>query len=281
VTTPDLSSLTEFLASAPSGFGLPWWAWAATGGTLTALSASVTRRRNVRSRRRVAALEQDLDAAQARGRTMVEATLTPLADHLAALVAADIPQQRVELRGESIHRALRAAEALIDPRIARICWFELVNGQRRSLHPRAHSGRAAGPTTVFAEGTPAGDEVLAALDRGEARYCADVSATAPAGWDREAGRDYQAFVAVPVTSGTQCHGMLTLDSCDAADVTADDVAWLGLVARLLAAALSIEPAARTVVLPAARLASAGLGTRPGRPVPRQRTARHIVGPDAR
>ncbi|MFZ0161323.1 MAG: hypothetical protein WAL50_20010, partial [Kineosporiaceae bacterium] len=170
MTPPDLSSFTEFLASASGGFGLPWWAWATTGGTLTALSASVTRHRGVRSRRRVAALEQDLDATRARNRTMVEATLTPLADHLAALVAADGPQQRVELRGESIDRALRAAGALIDARIARICWFELVSGQRRSLHPRAHTGRGAGPTTVFAAGTPAGDEVLAALDRGEARY---------------------------------------------------------------------------------------------------------------
>ncbi len=122
--------------------------------------------------------EQEIAATQTRLRTALAEAFTPLAAHLGDLAASgdgdQRTDQRTDLRAETIDRALLAAEHLIDGERARICWFELITGRQRtqrqrSLHPRRHVGRMEPPTTVFVEGTLAGDEVFAALDRGTHR----------------------------------------------------------------------------------------------------------------
>lgn len=272
--------LSDLYASAATGFGLPWWAWAASGGTVALASAGLSRRSVAANRRRLHAAEQEAAASQTRLRTALNEAFTPLASHLGDLAAAGAGDQRTDLRGETIDRALLAAEHLIDGERARICWFELITGRQRtqrqrSLHPRRHVGRMEPPTTVFVEGTLAGDEVFAALDRGASRRHTDVEAAPPAGWDPAAGRSYRAFLSVPVTAGTECFGMFTLDSTDSADVTADDVARLTLLAQLTGAALASQPSARTVVLPAPTAAPVE-APRSRRSLPRPRAPRHVV-----
>ncbi len=276
--------ISDLYASAATGFGLPWWAWAAAGGTVALASTGLGRRTVVANRRRLHVAEQEIAATQTRLRTALTEAFTPLAAHLGDLAASgdgdQRTDQRTDLRAETIDRALLAAEHLIDGERARICWFELITGRQRtqrqrSLHPRRHVGRMEPPTTVFVEGTLAGDEVFAALDRGTPRRHTDVEAAPPAGWDPAAGRSYRAFLSVPVSAGGECFGMLTLDSTDPSDVTADDVARLTLLAQLTGAALASRPSARTVVLPAPTPGTAQT-PRPRRSLPRPRAPRHVI-----
>ncbi len=217
--------LSDLYASATTGFSLPWWSWAVSGGAVALASVGVGRRAVAANRRKLHAAEQEIGASQTRLRTALNEAFTPLASHLDDLAAAcgsgdQRTDLRTDLRGETIDRALLAAEHLIDGERARVCWFDLITGRQRtqrqrSLHPRRHVGRMEPPTTVFVEGTLAGDEVFAALDRGAPRRHTDVEAAPPASWDPAAGRSYRAFLSVPVThAGTECFGMFTLDSTD-------------------------------------------------------------------
>jgi len=218
-----------------------WQVLCLVAGVACVSTSLVITARQARAERRYA---QSCEAAarESRDRTRValQDALAPVTRHLAALITAPATC-RSGLRAQSIDKALHAAVALAGGDRVRACWFRLDDGARRILRPESHLGRSQPPTTIFVEGTPSGDAVFAALDEGIGRFCQDVVKEPPTGWDARVPRAYRSFIAVPVTDGVRCHGMLTLDSLRPDALRGDDVPLMHLLAQMLATAMAIEP----------------------------------------
>lgn len=224
----------------------------AGGALLTLVSVGIPAVEQVRRQRQLLSAEEAARVARARLQTAFNDTLAPVAQQIAKVATATSGERREAMKAQSVSKVLHGAVNLVDADRSRACWFELVAGPPRSLQPRDHAGRAIAPTTVLCEGTPQGDSAFAALDHGEGRYVPDVETSPPAGWDASLSRAYRTFIAVPVTAGSRCFGMLTLDSLQPADLTGDEVPLLRLLADLLADALAIGesplPGGASVVL---------------------------------
>ena len=253
--TAALAAGSTYTAALLAPSGVAPWALAAGGAALTAATIWSGHRDRRRLERRAAQVSMTAAQASERVRRAVDETLVPVAEHLGALAWARDVAGLDALRGTSVDTVLQAASRLPGAGRARACWFELVPGSRpgtRSLHPRRHAGLDTRPTTVFVEGTVAGDAVLHALDDARARFVEDVAAQSPTGWD-DTERSYRTFIAVPVTAAGHCYGMLTVDAARPGDLVLDDVPLVRLMGQLLADALAIgEAAPVSLTLPLTR-----------------------------
>lgn len=198
-----------------------------------ALVQAVEQRRRERERQAAEILAVDT-------RTAMQDALDPIVRQLGRIAVAGGRHERDELREQTVPMVLYSASQLIGPERVRACWFRLhdARGPRR-LRPELSEGRADALRTEFVAGTPSGDSVLALITHNTHRFCADVVAAPPPGWDASRPHEYRTFISVPVVAGTTAFGLLTVDSMLPGDLTEGDVPLLRLLAGLLADAMAI------------------------------------------
>lgn len=234
----------------PETARLDWWIFdAPQRGTLLAAGAGA--QALAVAAPLVLAYREAVEAAAARAaagegelrrQTEINGILTPLASVLGELSELDgrAAAKRAELRGQAKTTVLAGLSNLFgDTARVRACYFQLRGDHpNRRLEPAGNWGKGRPDTTTpFVEGTPAGDESLASLDRGKARYWRrDQPGSPPPGWDN--AKAYTTFISVPVLTKEKVLGMLTIDAPDN-DTFAfpGDVHTVELFARLLAVAL--------------------------------------------
>lgn len=166
--------------------------------------------------------------------------LDPIMRLLGDLAVQPDEGERAKLRAQAVTVVLMSATQLIGAERARACCFRLEEGPPRRLTPTDAFGRAGSPSSVFEEGTEAGDAAIEMVLHDEDRICEDVRTDPPPGWDAGRERDYATFVSVSVMAGDTAYGMLTLDALEPGDLTKDDMRLLRLMAGALAVALSIR-----------------------------------------
>jgi len=212
-----------------------------SGQTLfTGLAFAVPQVRQWRASRAEASAEEREIEARVETRMAINDALDPVLQLLGRMAAARDRAERDIVAAQAVTLVLATASEFIGPARSRACWFHLDPGPPRRLLPTEHAGRAGSPSTLFTEGTVAGDAALALVLAGDALRCDDVERTPPPGWalDREPG--YRTFVAVSVASEGEAFGMLTLDALQPDVLTADDEGLLRLMAALLALALDLR-----------------------------------------
>jgi GAF domain-containing protein len=175
-------------------------------------------------------------------------TLAPFVHALNLMAAESVTARKRSLAG-ALMAGLAAATGLADADRARATIFERrVRGEGEVLSPGPSMGQGDKPRSVFARGTPAGDEVWAAVDTDTTRFCRDVLRYPPAGWASDGPRSYQTFITVPIRTGDRVHGILTLNAPNPGDLTDEDVGVMLVIASLLGAAYALAapvPARRT------------------------------------
>ena len=217
-----------------------YWTWVVVQLVATALVWIVPQVRQLASdARRRTAEQREFDARVEMAVAMNDA-LDPIVGLLGQIAVEPAKRQRNTLRAQAVPLVLATSAALIGPERARACWFELDAGPPRRLVPQQSVGRSGAASTVFEEGTPAGDAALAMVLADDDLLVHDVAAVPPPGWAPDQERDYRCFAAVPVTAGVTAYGMVTLDAPDPGDLSQHDLRLLRLMARSLAVALS-EP----------------------------------------
>ena len=232
IATPVLSTL----ATGEVNWG-NWWFWAlvvASGGTY------VTGRLTTRAaQRRQRAAEESERMARINSRIQIADVLRPLAETLAKMPSLSRTERRQQC--ESMKRGVvDAAAELLGPDRSRAGWFEYHDDRPPWLEPVAElrRGRADPQRTEFVQGTPEGDSALELLESDTTRFCPDVDAEPPPGWDPEAHATYRTFISAGVVAEGRKFGMLTLDALEPGDLTENDVYAMSLLAKLLAAALA-------------------------------------------
>jgi hypothetical protein len=192
---------------------------------------SIEQRRRERERQAAEIVAVDM-------RVAMNDALDPIVRQLGRIGTAG-RRERDELRQQTIPMVLYSASLLIGPDRVRACWFRLHNwrGPRR-LRPELSEGRADALRTEFVEGTPSGDSVFELLTHNTHRFCEDVLASPPPGWDPKHPHEYRTFISVPVVAGNTAFGLLTVDSLLPGDLTEGDVPLLRLLAGLLADAMA-------------------------------------------
>jgi hypothetical protein len=226
-----MAALASILAGTSHGSARVWWIVANLVAVASAVVAqAIEQRRRERERQAAEAVAVDM-------RVAMNDALDPIVRQLGK-IAVSGRRERDELREQTVPMVLYSAALLIGPDRVRACWFRLDEGSPRALRPVLHEGRAGGPRTTFVEGTAAGDSVLELLRTNSHRFCEDVRAAPPPGWNPTHPHDYQTFLAVPVVAGTRAFGLLTVDSLVTGDLTEGDVPLLRLLAGLLADALA-------------------------------------------
>ena len=106
--------------------------------------------------------------------------------------------------------------------------------------PQESLGRAGDVSTVFEQGSPAGDAALALVTSDGQLRVPDVAAEPGTVWRLDGGTEHRSLLAVAVTVSNVAYGMITLDALEPDSLTADDLSLLRLVAGALAVALSIR-----------------------------------------
>lgn len=239
---------TLTVVSAAGAYGLAFQVATAHGATkavevaagvlLTALTGGIPTReqwRQVRERRTAESLAK---TATTDLRVAIGDALEPLTGQLGYLNRATEPT-KTQLRGEALQQVLVAVAGLVDPNRARACFFRLEQGPPRRLEPNKHFGRSVPPHSSFVSGAPSGDAALEMLETGGRRYCRDVNQDPPPGWAGTTS-GYQTFVAVPVSAGGECYGMLTVDALAPGDLAQEEESGLvDVFANLLGAILSV------------------------------------------
>ena len=190
--------------------------------------------------RSVTAREAAIEGSLTR-QVAVNGVLMPMAGLLGDL--ADLHgndrQRRAKLHGQVERVVLPGLVDLVDATDARACFYELEGDKpTRQLVAAGSWGRTDMTTRPFTEGTPEGDEAIAALDARETRlWSSEDSGAEPPGWSTS--KSYNAYIAVPVATANRVHGMLTVDApaANAFDFEVD-APTVELLGRFLAAALS-------------------------------------------
>lgn len=216
--------------------------WLAAGALLTAVAVSLPLLERYKTRQQRDALVNQAVRTEQQVLVAVQDTLDPFVNLLARITTASTPEQREPLRAAAVVGLLEAGAQLIGPHLSgldrvRVSFYELDPGPPRCLRPSPYSvGRAMPPTRVFTAGTELGDAMLELVDGAEYRFVADVAADPPPGW---AGSEhgYRTFIAAPVGTEAVRYGTLTVDAPNPGDLVRSDVAFVRLLAGLLAAAL--------------------------------------------
>jgi GAF domain len=214
-----------------------FWFWVTVQAGTTLLAFLIPQVRQVRAEQRQEEAEQSEFEVRVDARVRMNDALDPVIRLLGSLMHAP-PSDRDQTRAKAIPLVLKTAAELIGPERARACWFRLEAGPPRRLVPTDSAGRSGSPTTIFIEGTDAGDAAIGMVLADEDRLCEDILADPPPGWDATKNREYRTFVSVSVIAGDTAYGMLTLDALEPGELTTDDMRLLRLMAGALAVALS-------------------------------------------
>lgn len=197
----------------------------------------------VASETRARHLEAEHDRGRAETVFMISKMLAPLTEELARVSLLPKPERRSEWVG--LRNLLLAAATGLAPPDARgrACYFAHrvdASGSRVMLHDMS-VGRQVSAKAEFRAGTDVGDAALAMVDADDALFCRDVEdeSQVPAGWEATRRGEYRTFISVPVTSGNEVHGMLTLDAQPAGSLTTEDVGMMRVLGNLLGTARQI------------------------------------------
>lgn len=228
-----LAALSGILAGTTNGDARVGWIVVnllAVAGAVVVQAIDQRRRERERQAAEIVAVDM---------RVAMNDALDPIVRQLGRIAVAGSRRERDELREQTIPMVLYSASLLIGPERVRACWFRLHDGRGpRRLVPELSEGRADALRTEFLEGTPSGDSVLDLLTRNTHRFCHDVRAAPPPGWEPGHPHEYRTFISVPVVAGNTAFGLVTVDSLLPGDLTDGDVPLLRLLAGLLADALA-------------------------------------------
>lgn len=172
---------------------------------------------------------------------MLQEMLVPIMQLFGEIaVTTSAPERRN--RQEGLKHVVVQAARHIGSSHTRACLLELSGppGARQlTCQPGKWYGRQEQPRTVFREGSPRGDRLLAYMDQRKPLYVPDLAAEPPQ--FQPATPSYRTFIAAPVTASTQyaAFGMLTIDSTDREELTAHDVKIIEILGQLLGSALAI------------------------------------------
>lgn len=227
-----LAALSGILAGTTQGDArIAWIAVNLLSVAAAAAVQSIEQRRRERERQAAEIVAVDM-------RVAMNDALDPIVRQIGRIALAS-GRKRDELREQTIPMVLYSASLLIGPDRVRACWFRLHEGRGpRRLRPELSEGRADALRTEFVQGTPSGDSVLELLSRNIHRFCPDVMASPPPGWDPSHPHEYRTFISVPVVAGDTAFGLLTVDSALPGDLTDGDIPLLRLLAGLLADAMA-------------------------------------------
>jgi hypothetical protein len=219
-----LAALSGILAGTTKGDSRVAWIvvnLASVAGAVVVQAIEQRRRERERQAAEIVAVDM---------RVAMNDALDPIVRQLGRIAVAGGRRERDELREQTIPMVLYSASLLIGPERVRACWFRLHNGRGpRRLTPELSEGRADALRTEFFE----------LLSRNTHRFCADVRATPPIGWDPSHPHEYRTFISVPVVAGNTAFGLVSVDSLLPGDLTEGDVPLLRLLAGLLADALAM------------------------------------------
>jgi hypothetical protein len=192
--------------------------------------------------KQVQAQEHAEAEALADARLALNDALEPVVRALATIADTPSVRERRQLVSQAVVTVLHAVTQIGPPR-TRACWFEFRPGPPQQLVSEAgHAiGRSGRTTSVFREGTPAGNAALQIVRDGSVLVCEDVGAEPPPGWDRSKQRDYRTFASAGARAGARPLGMLTMDAPEPGSIKPDDVEWLKVLASALAAARAMAP----------------------------------------
>ena len=212
--------------------------WVVIQIVATGLAWLIPEVRQALTSRKQATAEQNEFEARVDTALRMNDALDPIMSLLGNLASERDQSVRNQFRAQAIPLVLKTAADLIGPDRSRANWFRLDEGPPKQLTPVEHAGRAGSPSTVFEEGTPAGDAAIGMVLQDEDRLCEDIAADPPPGWDATKARDYRTFISVSVIASDTAYGMLTLDAPEPGDLTRDDMRLLRFMAGALAIALA-------------------------------------------
>lgn len=200
----------------------------------------------IRAKRAEQAAERREAQVRVESRVEMNQGLDPVIRKLGQLSVARLKADKERLRAQVMSLAVIAASQIVCPKPeARACYFELTPGPPKVLKPTEHhAGRMGNTRSTFVEGTPDGDAAIGMVESNDHRFCLDVVAEPPPGWNNKE-RDYRTFISVAVVAGRTAYGMLTVDAPEPGDLSEDDINVLRVLAGLLAA--SMEPPGGKVV----------------------------------
>jgi GAF domain-containing protein len=167
--------------------------------------------------------------------------LAPLARSLSLLSRATAAQRPQLLTGV-LYPGLVCAAGLATTDRVRATLFECGKTPQGDdvFKPWGRSiGRGDPPQSLFVRGTSEGNAVWEYAERDKPRFCRDVKKKPPPGWDATKRRNYRTFITVPIRSGDELVGLLTVNAPKPGDLTTDDVGTLQAIAGLLGCALGM------------------------------------------
>lgn len=169
----------------------------------------------------------------------------PLAQRLALMSRGNAAERRLAL-GETLTVGVACAAGLATTTRVRATLFgRTVDDAGRDVFvPHTTLGRGDRPQSTFVR-DPAdaeGSAVWADAERDLPRFCTDVRAEPPPGWDPSKRRTYRTFITVPVHAGRDLVGLLTVNAPHPGDLTDDDAGTLQVIAALLGTALGMADA---------------------------------------
>lgn len=219
------------------------WVAAAVAAALAQFAAN--RSAQAEHEAQVATADAILTRARTEAHVAVGAALVPLLRLVAQVHEEPDDDERHALRRTAVVAVLAAVAASLGPvGEIRACWFVLdisPAGELRGLRYDVASGRSDEPRLRFDASTPVGRDVMRMVLADGRAFVADLDRGRPPAWspqDRPTG-SYTSFLAVPVRTERQVHGMLSVDAAHpgSLDLERDEPLVLTF-ARVLAAALA-------------------------------------------
>lgn len=207
------------------------------GAVCVAVPVFLKSRRELARDRAVRHAEQLALDYEARLAATLGRFVTPLG-HLLGAVAEAGDGERPVLQGQLRQAAVAVASELCGPGWSRAIFFELTGAV---MSPSAWAGRGDEPTMTFRRGADErSDAAFALLATRDYLFVRDTHGDdVPPGIDVAEDAAYQTFLSVPVATGDQAFGLLTVDAREVGALDRGALEVARALASLLAAGLAV------------------------------------------
>lgn len=211
--------------------GSPWfWALRAVGVALIGVQGLLANLA-IRSAKR----------ARASFELLMYDVLGPLAREL-SLLSRMKPSELNQSLGRTLAMCVAASAALVGADRARCTLYNRgVDADGRDcFQPWLSQGRGDPAKVVFVRGgNRQSRSVWALAERDDAYLCLDIQRDPPPGWQPDPRRDYRTFITVPVRSGDDLQGLMTINAPQPGDLSLEDLKILRVIASLVGTALGM------------------------------------------
>jgi hypothetical protein len=185
-------------------------------------------------------LEVALKAESRRTALLINGAMLGTAAKLRRLSALEQVKKDAEISGFRTSIVSKVCD-LVQSEAPRAAYFRVqdLEAQSRVMRSESYSdsrNREELFTSEFVEGQGGDQGVWNLIDRGEVESSNDTDTTVPAYWDGTRNRQYKSFVSVAVRAEGIAFGMLTANTIEADGFSNSDVAFIKVLAHLLAAA---------------------------------------------